>query len=176
MMSKAALAAGLISGALLAGGVQQYRVISVQRALSNARSEYMARVTDAQAAHVSAQAEARRIEQDARARERALNEEIAQIGMEAYDVETRYSSTLADVVADNERLRKQYAIVASNTSSCRSIHQSTPTASCREADRLADILADLQTVATASAAAADRAIRSGMACERAYDAALVATK
>lgn len=164
-------AAGLLAGALLAGGVQQYRVMSVQRALSEARSEYMARVTDVQAQHALALAEARRIDAEAAARERELTRITRQLEMEAQDAQVQYDAAIA--AADTERRGLLDAIAAADARGrhCDAAGADAGTPGKRPAAGLATLFAELDGLAQASAIAADRAIERGRRCEAAYDAA-----
>ena len=175
------IAAAALAGALFAGGVQQYRVMSVQRALSDARSEYMAQVTNAQAAQVLAQAEARRIEQDARARERELVSHAEQIEREARDAQIdrdRSAADAADVIAG---LQSDLAAIASRAGSRGSDSTDTAAAGqCAPALDAVRLLTQLRAESASRALArarfADDAHAAGLTCEAAYAAARAATK
>ena len=165
------LAAGALAGALLVGGVQQYRVMSAQRALSDARSEYMARVTDAQAQHVLALAEARRIDAAATARERELQAQVDATDKEAQDAQIQYDVAIAAAAGDRERLLGAVAAAEAGAGHCDAAGANPGTPGKRPAAGLAKLFAELDDMAQESAIAADGAIARGRRCEAAYDAA-----
>lgn len=172
----ATLAAGALAGALLAGGVQQYRIMSAQKALSDARLEFAQQVTDAQAAHVLAQAEARRIEQDARDRERGLQDTINQINQEAHDAQQDYDRLIVSAGTERQRLLDAVAAADARAGDSHKTGADASTASqCTTAldslRVLAQLLGESDQQAGIYATQADKSRAAGLACERAYDAA-----
>lgn len=168
------LAAGALVGALLTGSIQQYRVMSAQRALSDARSEYMARVTNAQAAEVLAMAEARRIDAEATARERELSTKALQLEREAQDAQVQYDIAIAAADDAADGLRAAVAAAEARAGHCDAASQYTAPAGKRPAAGLGQLFAELDSLAQESAVAADRAIERGLRCEAAYEAARAA--
>ena len=155
-------AAGAVAGALLAGGVQQIRVNNAKTELAQVREQ------QAQANAAAAQA-ARAAELQATEREHALQAEIDHQDQEARNAQAQFTAARAAAATAADRLR-----IALDT--IRHSRRDAPGATAAAAgqcaaDRLAKLLAGADDLAGRSSEAADNAIRRGLMCEAAYDAA-----
>ena len=157
-MAWTALAVGLAVGA----GVQQIRV-------NNAKTE-LAQVREQQAqANAAAAHAARAAELQATEREHALQAEIDHQDQEARNAQAQLTAARAAAATAADRLR-----IALDT--IRHSRRDAPSAAAAAAsqcaaDRLAKLLAGADDLAGRSSEAADNAIRRGLMCEAAYDAA-----
>ena len=157
-MAWTALAVGLAVGA----GVQQIRVNNAKTELAQVREQHAQAVADA------AQA-ARAAELQATEREHALQAEIDHQDQEARNAQAQFTAARAAAATAADRLR-----IALDT--IRHSRRDAPSATAAAAsqcapDRLAKLLAGADDLAGRSSEAADNAIRRGLMCEAAYDAA-----
>lgn len=157
-MAWTALAVGLAVGA----GVQQIRVNNAKTELAQVREQ------QAQANAAAAQA-ARAAELQATEREHALQAEIDHQDQEARNAQAQFTAARAAAATAADRLR-----IALDT--IRHSRRDAPSAAAAAAsqcaaDRLAKLLAGADDLAGRSSEAADNAIRRGLMCEAAYDAA-----
>ena len=155
-------AAGAVAGALLAGGVQQARVSGVEADFAEYREQ------QAQANAAAAQA-ARAAELQATEREHALQAEIDHQDQEARNAQAQLTAARAAAATAADRLRIALDTIRHSRRDAPSA--AAPIAGQCAADRLAKLLAGADDLAGRSSEAADNAIRRGLMCEAAYDAA-----
>ena len=164
-MAWTALAVGLAVGA----GVQQIRVNNAKTELAQVREQHAQAVADAALAKAAAHARALEIERELTAREQALQAPIDRQDQDARHAQAKHAADRAAATAAAGRLR-----IALDT--IRHSRRDAPSATAAAAsqcapDRLAKLLAGADDLAGRSSEAADNAIRRGLMCEAAYDAA-----
>ena len=162
-------AAGAVAGALLAGGVQQTRVSNAKAELAQVREQHAQAVADAALAKAAAHAQALAIERELSDKQQALQDTINKQDEDARHAQAKHAADRAAATAAAGRLR-----IALDT--IRHSRRDAPSATAAAAsqcaaDRLAKLLAGADDLARRSSEAADNAIRRGLMCEAAYDAA-----
>ena len=166
-------AACAMAGALLAGGIQQARVASAKTELAQVREQHAQAVADAALAKAAAHASALEIERELTARTQALQATIDKQDQDARNAQAQHAADRAAATAAAGGLRERLATitraasagarVASDSNSCATTK--------RQANELAGLLAEADSLAGESSEAADGAIKRGLACESAYDSA-----
>lgn len=164
-MAWTALAVGLAVGA----GVQQIRVNNAKTELAQVREQHAQAVADAALAKAAAHARALEIERELTAREQALQATIDKQDQDARHAQAKHAADRAAATAAADRLRIALDTIRHSRRDAPSA--AAPIAGQCAADRLAKLLAGADDLAGRSSEAADNAIRRGLMCEAAYDAA-----
>ena len=166
-------AAGAVAGAMLAGGVQQTRVSNAKAELAQVQAEHAKAVADAATAQALAHAQALEIERALTAKEQALQATIDKQDQDARHAQAKHAADRAAATAAAGRLRERLATITRAASAgARVAADSNSSATTkRQANELAGLLAEADSLAGESSEAADGAIKRGLACESAYDSA-----
>lgn len=167
------LAAGAVAGALLAGGVQQTRVSNAKAETAQVREQHAQAVADAATAQALAHAQALEIERALTAKEQALQATIDKQDQDARDAQAKHAADRAAATAAADRLRERLATIARAASAADRVASDSNSCATtkRQANELAGLLAEADSLAGESSEAADGAIKRGLACESAYDSA-----
>ena len=156
---------GLLVWALLAVGLQTYRLASEQAAHADTRAQHAEHIADLER-------DAREAVLAARTEERRRTEEVQKAADEAHQALERARADAAAAADAGQRLRDRIAAI---TATCgRATSDPGPASGSAPAVATADLLARVQQrldeSADAIAAHADAARAAGLACERSYDA------
>lgn len=175
------LAAGVLAGALLAGGVQQYRVMSVERALVTAERDHSLAVAKAEAAYADALKTAARLKDEAQAKTDALTALASQVEEDSRDAEIQRDVERAAAGAERERLLDQYARLEADARARDTAGSPAATAPvCEAAYSTLRVLADVRRESSARAIVraefAERAYEASARCTMIYDGARAASE
>lgn len=156
---------GLLVAALLAVGLQTYRLASEQAAHADTRAQHAEHIADLER-------DAREAVLAARTEERRRTSEVQKAADEAHQALERARADAAAAADAGQRLRDRIAAI---TATCgRAASDPGPASGSAPAVATADLLADVQRrlgeAAQGIAAFADQARTAGLACERSYDA------
>ena len=159
------LLGGLLVGALLAVGLQTYRLASEQAAHADTRAQHAEHMANLER-------DAREAVLAARTEERLRTAEVQKAADEAHQALARARADAAAAADAGQRLRDRIAAI---TATCgRATSDPGPASGSAPAVAAADLLADVQRrlgeAAQGIAAYADAARAAGLACERSYDA------
>ena len=158
------LLGGLLVAALLAVGLQTYRLASEQAAHADTRAQHAEQLRELADA-------ARQAEADAREEEQRRTAEVQKAADEAHQALERARADAAAAADAGQRLRDRIATI---TATCgRAASDTGPASSSAPAVATADLLARVQQrldeAADAIARHADAASTAGLACQRAYE-------
>ena len=159
------LLGGLLVAALLAVGLQTYRLASEQAAHADTRAQHAGHIADLER-------DAREAVLAARTEERRRTEEVQKAADEAHQALERARADAAAAADAGQRLRDRIAAITATcgraVSDPGSASGSAPAVAT--ADLLADVFSEMERAGRAMAEEADRRGIAGAACERSYDA------